>query len=174
MFVYAPARYWFSDVIPSDQNSKVALCYPTLVILLWARSYECFRSFLKNCNLFKPNIFDSPVINIPAYPSIISSEDVHVLLFTVSIQSGWLHCKDFIQLSFKMKNDNWCSSELAKLVLPSYSCSRSTGYPKRLLGFYVTIRFIDLIKMSMSAVFFLAQLKCGINCLQNTFPRLMM
>ena len=56
-----------------------------------------------------------------------------------------------------------CSSELAQLVPLPYSRGRSTCYSDRLHDFSVTI--LDVTRMSMSTVSFLAQLGSGILCL---------
>ena len=55
-----------------------------------------------------------------------------------------------------------CSSELAQLVLLPYSRWRSTRYFARL---HFLSTFLDVKKMSMSTVSFLAQLDTGILCL---------
>ena len=57
-----------------------------------------------------------------------------------------------------------CSSELAQLVPLSSSQGRSTRYSHRLHNFYVTIP-LDVRRMSMPTVSFLAQLDSGILCL---------
>ena len=49
-----------------------------------------------------------------------------------------------------------CSSELTQLVPPPFSRERSTRYSIRLHEFLR--RFLDVIRMAMSTVFFLAQL----------------
>ena len=56
-----------------------------------------------------------------------------------------------------------CSSELTQLVPLPYSQGRSTCYSDRLHDFSVTI--LDITRMSMSTVSFLAQLDPGIICL---------
>ena len=53
-----------------------------------------------------------------------------------------------------------CSSELAELVSLPYFRGRSTRYSDRLNGFLSP--FLDVTMMSMSTVFFLAQLDSGI------------
>ena len=64
-----------------------------------------------------------------------------------------------------------CSSELAQLVLLPYSRGRSTRCSDRLHDFCVTIPrcfvspFLDVTRMSMSRVSFLAKLDSGILCL---------
>ena len=58
-----------------------------------------------------------------------------------------------------------CSSELAQLVPLPYSQGRSTCYSDRLHDFSVTIPRLDVTRMSMSTVSFLAQLDPGILCL---------
>ena len=56
-----------------------------------------------------------------------------------------------------------CSSELTQLVPVHFSRERSTRYSDRLHDFSVTI--LDVTRMSMSTVSFLAQLDSGILCL---------
>ena len=56
-----------------------------------------------------------------------------------------------------------CSSELGQLVALPYSQGRCTRYSYRLRDFLSPI--LDFTRMSMSAVFFLAQLDPGILCL---------
>ena len=61
------------------------------------------------------------------------------------------------------RNSYLYSSELAQLVPLPYSQGRSTRYSDRLHEFPVT--FLDVTRMSMSTVSFLAQLDSGILCL---------
>ena len=56
-----------------------------------------------------------------------------------------------------------CASELAQLVPLLYSRGRSTRYSDRLHDF--SVPFLDVTRMSMSTVSFLAQLDSGILCL---------
>ena len=56
-----------------------------------------------------------------------------------------------------------CSSELAELVPLPYSQGRSTRYSDRLHDFLSL--FLEVTRMSMSTVSFLAQLNSGILCL---------
>ena len=56
-----------------------------------------------------------------------------------------------------------CSSELAQLVLLPFSRGRCTPYSDRLHDFLS--RFLDVTRMSMSTVSFLARLNSGIDCL---------
>ena len=56
-----------------------------------------------------------------------------------------------------------CSCELGQLVALPYSQERCTRYSYRLRDFLSPI--LDFTRMSMSAVFFLAQLDPGILCL---------
>ena len=61
-----------------------------------------------------------------------------------------------------------CSSELAELVPPPYSRGRCTRYSDILYDFSVTIP-LDVTRMSMSTVSFLAQLDSEILILKNAF-----
>ena len=56
-----------------------------------------------------------------------------------------------------------CSSELAQLVPLPFSRSRSTRYSDRLYGFLSPV--LDVTRISMSTVSFLAQLESEILCL---------
>ena len=56
-----------------------------------------------------------------------------------------------------------CSSELAQLIPLPYSRERSTRYSDRFYDFLSP--FLDVTRMSMSTVSFLAQLDSGILCL---------
>ena len=56
-----------------------------------------------------------------------------------------------------------CSSELAQLVLLPFSRGRCTPYSDRLHDFLSP--FLDVTRMSMSTVSFLARLNSGIDCL---------
>ena len=60
-----------------------------------------------------------------------------------------------------------CSSELAELVPLPYSRGRSTGYSDRLHDFLSP--YLDVTRMSMSTVSFLAELDSGISCLLKVF-----
>ena len=61
-----------------------------------------------------------------------------------------------------------CSNELAELVPPPHSRGRST-----LKGCIIFLSsFLDVIRMSMSTISFLAQLHSGIFCPQNAFLNL--
>ena len=72
-----------------------------------------------------------------------------------SVASLRLFCKYYF---------GWCSSGLAQLVSLNYSRGRSTRYSDILHGFSVTIQ-LDVKRMSMSTVSFIAQLDSGIHCL---------
>ena len=56
-----------------------------------------------------------------------------------------------------------CSSELAELVPPPFSRGRSTHYSDRLHDFFSP--FLDVTRISISTVSFLAQLDSGFLCL---------
>ena len=58
-----------------------------------------------------------------------------------------------------------CSSELAELVPLPYSRGRSTRYSDMIF----LSPFLNVTRMSMSTVSFLAQVDSGILCLQNAF-----
>ena len=71
------------------------------------------------------------------------------------------HCGNVASLSlFYRYYFGRCSSELAQLVPLPFSRGRSTRYSDRLLS-----PFLDVTRMSMSTVSFLAQLNSGILCL---------
>ena len=74
------------------------------------------------------------------------------------------HCRNVASLSlFYRYYFGRCSSELAQLVPPPYSQGRSTRYSDRLHDFLSP--FLNVIRMFMSAVSFLAQLDSEILCL---------
>ena len=74
------------------------------------------------------------------------------------------HCRNVASLSlFCRYYFGRCSSELAQLVPFPYSRGRSALYSDRLHDFSVI--FLDVTRMSMSKVSFLAQLDSGIVCL---------
>ena len=56
-----------------------------------------------------------------------------------------------------------CSSELAQLVPLPFFRGRSTRYSDRLYDF--SVKFLDVTRISLSTVSFLAQLDSGILCL---------
>ena len=73
------------------------------------------------------------------------------------------HCQNVVNLSlFYRYYFGKCSSELAHLVPLPYSQGRSTCYSDYMI---FLSPFLDAAKMSMSTVFFLAQLDSGILCL---------
>ena len=74
------------------------------------------------------------------------------------------HCRNVASLSlFYRYYFGRCSSELAELVPLPYSRGRSTHYSDRLHDF--SSPFLDVTRMHMSTVSFLAQLDSGILCL---------
>ena len=78
------------------------------------------------------------------------------------------HCQNVARLSlFYRYYFGRCFSELAQLVPLPFCQGRSTCYSDRLHDFFSP--FLDVTRMSMSTVSFLAWLNSGILCLQNAF-----
>ena len=79
-------------------------------------------------------------------------------------QKTLAHCRNVANLSlFYSYYFGRCSSELAQLVPLLFSRGRSTCYSDRLHNFLSP--FLDVTRMSMSTVSFLAWLNSGIRCL---------
>ena len=78
------------------------------------------------------------------------------------------HCLNLASLSlFYRYYFDRCSSEMTELVPLPYSQGMSTRYSDGLHDFLSP--FLDVLRISISTVSFLAQLNSGILCLQNAF-----
>ena len=90
-----------------------------------------------------------------------------VLHFLLLMTETLVHCQNVVRLSlFYRYYFGICPSKLTEQVPLPYSRGRSSRYSNRMHNF---LSFLDVIRMFMSAAYFLTQSDFGILSLQGTF-----